>query len=73
MDYFKEGVLFYEKAIQINPKEYQAWEERGLILLALNKLEDAIDSFDNAILANPDACIMSWSLRNDAFDELANR
>ena len=39
----------YDKAIEINPNDSDAWNNKGLALGKLNKHEDAMKAYDKAI------------------------
>ena len=50
----EEAIAAYDKAIEIKPDYYQAWNNRGNALHRLESLEEAIVSFDKAIEIKPD-------------------
>ena len=51
---YKESVASYEKAIEIKPDLYQAWNNRGNSLDDLGRKEEAIASYEKAIEIKPD-------------------
>ena len=48
-----EALDFYNKAISLNENYFVAYWGRGSILAALERHEEAIQSFEKAILLNP--------------------
>jgi len=42
-----------DKAIEINPKDIDAWNSKGLALIAIEYYEGAIKAYDEAIEINP--------------------
>ena len=50
---FKEAIVCFDKAIEINPNFEDTWNGKGAALYALNKYEEAIVCFDKAIEINP--------------------
>ncbi|VVB68360.1 Photosystem I assembly protein Ycf3 [uncultured archaeon] len=50
---FREAAESFDKAIQIDPKNADAWNHRGLALASLNRFEEAARSFDRACKADP--------------------
>jgi Flp pilus assembly protein TadD len=50
---FQKAAESFDKAIQINPKDAEAWNLRGLALASQNRFEEAFKSFDKACSMNP--------------------
>jgi tetratricopeptide (TPR) repeat protein len=50
---YQEAIDSYDKAIGINPKYAEAWNNKGVALGSLSKYQEAIESFDKAIEINP--------------------
>jgi tetratricopeptide (TPR) repeat protein len=48
-----EAIKAFDKAIEINPQNSKAWNNKGLLLSNLNKSDEAIKAFDKAIEINP--------------------
>jgi tetratricopeptide (TPR) repeat protein len=48
-----EAISFFDKAIEIEPLNYFAWANKGLILKKLDKREEAILCYDRAIQIQP--------------------
>ena len=56
--YFNQGDIFkafqdLDKAIELNPKFFEAYTARGVTFVELGKLENAIEDFNKAISLNP--------------------
>ena len=49
----EEALQYFEKAIQLNPKNDFAWGDRGLILDKQGKTEESLASFSKAIEIDP--------------------
>jgi tetratricopeptide (TPR) repeat protein len=43
---YEEAIVSYYKALEINPNHYQIWLNRGMVLVNLDRLEEAISSFN---------------------------
>ena len=50
---YRDSLLCYDKAIELNPKYALAYYNRGIVLNKLERQEEALDSFDKAIELNP--------------------
>jgi tetratricopeptide (TPR) repeat protein len=50
---YGEALKFYENVINLKPDHPQAYNDRGVVLLALEKREQALNSFRQAIEKNP--------------------
>jgi tetratricopeptide (TPR) repeat protein len=48
----EEAMVAYEKVIEINPKDGEAWTNIGLDLNDLDRFEEALVAFDKAIEIN---------------------
>ena len=48
-----EAIKAYEKSIEINPQSVDAWNNKGLALVELNKFDKALETYDKAIELNP--------------------
>jgi len=42
----------FENAVQISPKDPQAWNNKGVVLLSMQRYEEALDCFDQALSIN---------------------
>jgi tetratricopeptide (TPR) repeat protein len=51
---YEEAIASYDKAIECNSLDAEAWGNRGGALYMLQRYEDAIASFDKAIQIKPD-------------------
>lgn len=51
-DYVK-AIENYEKALELNPKDEKAWNNKGVALRELGKYEEAIKCYDKALELNP--------------------
>jgi tetratricopeptide (TPR) repeat protein len=49
----KDELAAYNKAIEIDPQFFLAWQGKGIALCKLNRLDDALAAFDRAIESNP--------------------
>ncbi|MDJ0899053.1 MAG: tetratricopeptide repeat-containing serine protease family protein [Xenococcus sp. MO_188.B8] len=66
---YQEAIISYDKAIEINPDDYQAWTNRGVALGNLGRYQEEIASYDKAIEINPDDAY-AWFGRGVALDDL---
>jgi tetratricopeptide (TPR) repeat protein len=53
MDVCNESLYSFDKALELNPKDANAWQGRGTLLLGLNRFEEAIESYDRALESDP--------------------
>jgi tetratricopeptide (TPR) repeat protein len=51
---YEEAIASYDKALEINPDDDQAWNNRGSALDNLERYEEAIASYDKALEIKPD-------------------
>ena len=66
----EEAIASYDKALEIKPDYYEAWNYRGIILCDyLGRYEEAIISFNKAIEIKPD-CYEAWYNRGVALRNL---
>ena len=49
----QEAIKYYDKAIEIDPNNANAWNNKGLALDNLGKYEEAIKCYDKAIEIDP--------------------
>ena len=54
-----EAIKPFDKAIEINPQDSKAWNNKGLDLRKLGKYDEAIKAYDKAIENNPQNS-MAW-------------
>ena len=54
-----EAIKAFDKAIEINPQDSKAWNNKGLDLRKLGKYDEAIKAYDKAIENNPQNS-MAW-------------
>jgi antitoxin component YwqK of YwqJK toxin-antitoxin module len=47
------SLVFYNKALQMNPKKYEAWFNKGLALHGLKRVKDAESCFQQCVLIYP--------------------
>ncbi len=74
IEYFEKGnynaaLDGFEKALALNPQNFDAWYERGVSLDQLNRYEDAIASYDKALDIEPDDHY-AWYCRGNALRDL---
>ena len=44
MEQYEEAITSFDQALEIEPDDHQAWNNRGLALADLGRLDEAIDS-----------------------------
>ena len=49
-----QRLALVEQALRANPANIEAWHERGGLLFALGRLEDALQSYDRVVAMRPD-------------------
>ncbi len=54
-----KALTFFDRAIELDPDNYLAWANKGLILKTLDKLEEALLCYNRALKINP-AYITVW-------------
>jgi tetratricopeptide (TPR) repeat protein len=50
---YEEAIKCYDKAIEIEPNNAEAWNNKGIVLGRLSNYEEAIACYDKAIELNP--------------------
>ena len=50
---FNEAMKSYDKAIEINSRDSDAWYNKGITLAKLGKFDEAIKAYDKATEINP--------------------
>jgi len=50
---YEEAIKTYDKAIEINPQDSDAWYNKGLCLAHLGKYKESVESLDKAIEIDP--------------------
>ena len=55
---FLEAIKDFDKAIELNPEDFENWNLRGACKYNLNNFEEAIQDFGKAIKINPDKSIL---------------
>ena len=50
---YREAIICFDKALEINPNYALAWSEKGICLGYLAKHEEAIECFDKSLQLNP--------------------
>ena len=60
------SIEIFTKAIEENPMDYEAYHNRGLSYLMINKLDEALQDFDKSIQFNP-TFSDSYYLRGDVY------
>lgn len=46
---YTEAISYYDKAIEIKPDYFEAWNNRGMALASIEKYAEAINSYNRAI------------------------
>lgn len=49
----KEALIYYDKAINVNPKFFEAWYNKGNIMMKLNENKEALNCFNKSIELEP--------------------
>jgi tetratricopeptide (TPR) repeat protein len=49
----EEALVYYDRALALDPQNAEAWQWHGVCLIALHRLEEAVTSFDRALAINP--------------------
>lgn len=52
-DEFNESLLYYDKAIKVDPNYSDIWNDKGSALIKLNKSDEALKAYDKAIEIDP--------------------
>lgn len=66
---YEDAIDSYDKVIEFNPLDAEAWGNRGGVLSMLQRYEDAIASFDKAIQIQPNFPLAIYS-REQALSQL---
>nr|CAD5986168.1 TPR repeat-containing protein slr0751 [Planktothrix pseudagardhii] len=66
---YEEALMAYDKALEIQKKDYLVWYNRGNALYNLGRYQDAIASYDEAIYQQMNHA-ESWYSRGNAFVNL---
>ena len=66
---YEEAIQAYDKALEINPKFFYAWDGKGNILSKMGRYEEAIHSYYKALEINPEYA-NSWDGRGDVLSKL---
>lgn len=51
---FERALEIYDKKIETDPKDINAWENKSSVLLSMGRIEEAVSVMDSAIEKNPD-------------------
>jgi tetratricopeptide (TPR) repeat protein len=66
---YDEAIKAFEKAIEVNPNDLDAWYNKGVALGKLCKFDEAIKAYDKAIEINPNDSDV-WYNKGLALDSL---
>lgn len=69
LDLSQEALTSYDKAIELKPDYYEAWNNRGNALGELERHEEALTSYDRAIELKPDSYSV-WHNRGNVLGDL---
>jgi hypothetical protein len=58
----KEAAGLFEKAVQVSPDNFNAWNNLGLALRKIGKNEEAVKAYQRAITINPDFALVYKNL-----------
>lgn len=53
MEKYHKTVKTYTKALEINPKDFKAWTNKGNALIAVKEYDKALESYNKALKINP--------------------
>lgn len=67
---YEEAIINYSKAIELNPSNVSAFNNKGLALFRLKRYQEAIDSYDKAIAINS-SYANAWFNKAKAVRDLA--
>lgn len=57
---YQEAIAYFDKALELNPKNAIAWSNKGASLSSLGKDQEAVEYYDKALELNPKYTI-AWS------------
>ncbi|MCY7274413.1 MAG: tetratricopeptide repeat protein, partial [Phormidesmis sp. CAN_BIN44] len=69
LDLSQEALTSYDKAIELKPDSYRAWNNQGDALEELERYEEALTSYDKAIELKPDS-YRAWNNQGNVLEEL---
>jgi tetratricopeptide (TPR) repeat protein len=70
----QEALTAYEKAIQLDPKNPQAWKEKALNSYVLGKYNESLAAYEKAIELEPEyAPAWIWKGKGDALNALGRQ
>jgi tetratricopeptide (TPR) repeat protein len=61
---YDEALQIFEKVLEIEPENAQAWHNKGIILGILKKYNEAMQAFEKAIQIEPEKCLRDRSARH---------
>jgi tetratricopeptide (TPR) repeat protein len=50
----EEAIISYDRALEIQPTDFRAWNNRGGILVNLGQYQAALESYDRVLQLKPD-------------------
>lgn len=50
---YQEALTYFDRLLELNPDDRQAWAFRGTVLLFLERYTEALESCDRALLLDP--------------------
>jgi tetratricopeptide (TPR) repeat protein len=65
---YAEAIDAYEKAIELDPRYAKAWNNKGLALDSLNKLDESVQAFEKAVEINP-RYVEAWYNKGTVLDD----
>ncbi|MFW9996686.1 MAG: tetratricopeptide repeat protein, partial [Candidatus Odinarchaeota archaeon] len=68
---YSEAVKAYDKAIEIKPDFYEAWNNKGFVILDQGNFLEALKAFDKAIEIKPDFHL-AWNNKGTTLDKQGN-
>ena len=69
MKRFDDALKNYDKALEIKPDHFFAYNNKGITLKDLNRYEEALKSYDKAIKINP-SFVEAYNNRGNIFKDL---
>ena len=66
---FDKAIMAYDKILEVDKKNEEAWRFKGWNFYLLSNYEDALKCFDNALSINPNEAF-TWQWKGDSFFSL---
>ena len=70
---YEDAIICCDKALQMNPASFDAWNAKALSLYHMMKYKEAIDCFDNCIALRPDTAQVAYKGKGSCLANLGLR